>query len=69
MVGKRGKKMIIVGTIGIQRGKAEVHNLDSRSLTAICAPDEASDTEDEEAEAISVVGRAATRSKSAHRGG
>ena len=68
-VGKMGKKMIVVGTIGRQRDKAEVHNPDARNLTATRALDEASGAEDEEAEVVSVVGRATAQSKSARQGG
>ena len=72
VVGREGtmsKKMIIVGTIGIQLDKAEIQNLDSRNLTATRALGEASDAEDEEAGAISVVGYATTQSTSARQGG
>ena len=41
--------MVIVGTIGIQKDKAQVHNLDQRNLAAIRAPDESSDADESEA--------------------
>ena len=53
--GDTGRTVIVVGTIGIQRGKAEVHDLDTRSVTATRAPDETSDTEDKGAESNVVV--------------
>ena len=46
-VGKMGKQMSSVGAIGMQRDKAEVHNLGIRNLSATHAPDETSVTEDE----------------------
>ena len=54
--GKKGKTMIIVGTIGIQRDKVEAHTLDIRNLTATHVLAETSATEDEGAEDHEVVG-------------
>ena len=39
--------MVIVGTIGIQKDKAEVHNLNSSTLAVVRAFDESSDTDED----------------------
>ena len=61
--------MVIVGTTGIQEDRAQAHNLDARSLTAIQAPDESSDTDDEGAEDEDVVGCATTTRKAIDKSG
>ena len=45
--GKQGKKMVILGTIGIQKDKTQVHNLDIANLVAIRALDESSDPDED----------------------
>ena len=46
--------MVIIGSIGVQREKANVHHLDTSTLAAIRAPDEASMSDEEGGEELAV---------------
>ena len=45
--GTQGNQMVIIGTISIQKEKAEVPNLNISTLAAVRAPDESSETDEE----------------------
>ena len=44
---KQGKKMTIVGSVGTQREKSDVYNLDISSLVAVRAPRDDADSDEE----------------------